>query len=84
MKPTTLAVHISHFLSHYLAGQRNLSPNTIKAYRDVFVLLLRFCRDVKGIAIERLGLEQIDVQLVDAFLDHLEKVRGVGIRIEHS
>jgi len=41
MKPTTLSVHISHFLSHYLAGQRNLSPNTVKAYRDVFVLLLR-------------------------------------------
>ena len=45
MKPTTLSVHLNHFLSEYLAGQRNLGPNTIKAYRDVFVLLLRFCRD---------------------------------------
>ena len=71
MKPTTLSVHVSHFLSHYLAGQRNLSPNTIKAYRDVFVLLLRFCRDAKGISVERLGLEQIDAQLVTDFLDHL-------------
>jgi integrase/recombinase XerD len=80
MKPTTLSVHISRFLSHYLADQRNLSPNTIKAYRDVFVLLLRFCRDERGIAVERLKLEQIDVQLVDAFLDHLEKVRHCSIR----
>ena len=80
MKPTTLSVHISHFLSHYLAGQRNLSPNTIKAYRDVFVLLLRFCRDVKGIAVERLGLEQIDARLVGAFLDHLEQERHCSIR----
>ena len=80
MNPTTLAVHISHFLSHYLAGQRNLSPNTIKAYRDVFVLLLRFCRDAKGIAIERLELEQIDAQLVGAFLDHLEQERHCSIR----
>ena len=61
MKPTTLSVHISHFLNHYLAGQRNLSPNTIKAYRDVFVLLLRFCRDSKGVAVEKLELQQIDV-----------------------
>ena len=80
MKPTTLSVHVSHFLSHYLAGQRNLSPNTIKAYRDVFVLLLRFCRDVKRIAVEKLSLEQIDAELVGAFLDHLEKERHCSIR----
>jgi site-specific recombinase XerD len=52
-----------------------VSPNTIKAYRDVFTLLLRFCRDVKGIAPERLRLEQIDVSLVDAFLDYLQRER---------
>ncbi|MCB1881865.1 MAG: tyrosine-type recombinase/integrase [Gammaproteobacteria bacterium] len=80
MKPTTLAMHISQFLSHYLAGQRNLSPNTIKAYRDVFVLLLRFCRDEKGIAVERLELEKIDAQLVGAFLDHLEQERHCSLR----
>lgn len=80
MKPTTLAMHISQFLSHYLAGQRNLSPNTIKAYRDVFVLLLRFCRDEKGIAVERLELEQIDAQLVGVFLDHLEQERHCSLR----
>jgi integrase/recombinase XerD len=75
MKPTDFSVHVTSFLTHYLAGQRNLSPNTIKAYRDVFTLLLRFCRDVRGIAPERLRLEQIDVSLVEAFLDHLEKER---------
>jgi integrase/recombinase XerD len=75
MKPTTFSIHVKTFLTHYLAAQRNVSPNTIKAYRDVFTLLLRFCRDVRGIALERLGLEQIDVSLVEAFLDYLEKER---------
>jgi integrase/recombinase XerD len=75
MKPTDFSIHLSKFLSYYLAGQRNLSPNTIKAYRDVFMLLLRFCRDVKDIAIEKLQLEQIDVDLVMAFLGHIEKDR---------
>lgn len=75
MKPTDFAIHLSNFLSHYLAGQRNLSPNTIRAYRDVFILLLRFCRDVKGIAIEKLRLKHIDVDLVDAFLEYIEKDR---------
>ena len=80
MKPTTLSVHVSHFLSHYLPGQRNPSPNTLKAYRDAFVLLLRFCRDGKGIAVERLVLEQIDDRLLGAFLDYLEQERHYSIR----
>ena len=55
MKPTDLSVHVTNFLTRYLAGQRNLSPNTIKAYRDVFTLMLRFGRDGRGIAVERLS-----------------------------
>ena len=31
MKPTDLSLHVTNFLTRYLAGQRNLSPNTIKA-----------------------------------------------------
>jgi site-specific recombinase XerD len=72
MKPTDFSIHVTSFLTHHLAAQRNLSSNTIKAYRDVFTLFLRFCRDVQGIAPERLRLEQIDVSLVESFLDHLE------------
>jgi integrase/recombinase XerD len=75
MKPTTFSIHVKTFLTHYLAAQRNVSPNTIKAYRDVFTLLLRFCRDIQGIALERLRIEQIDVSLIEAFLDYLEKER---------
>jgi len=79
MKPTDFSVHVTNFLMHYLAALRNLSPNTIKAYRDVFTLLLRFCRDVRGVALERLSLAQIDVPLVEAFLDHLANDRHVSI-----
>jgi site-specific recombinase XerD len=79
MKPTDLSVHLTNFLTHHLAGQRNLSPNTIKAYRDVFMLLLRFCRDVRGIALERLSLAKIDAPLVEAFLDHLANDRHSSI-----
>ena len=31
MKPTDLSLHVTNYLTRYLAGQRNLSPNTIKA-----------------------------------------------------
>jgi site-specific recombinase XerD len=83
MKPTDFSVHLTNFLSHYLAAQRNLSPNTIKAYRDVFTLLLRFCRDVRGIALERLSLAQIDAPLVEAFLDHLRNDRHSTISTQN-
>ena len=84
MKPTDFSAHVTHFLTHYLAAQRNLSPNTVKAYRDVFTLLLRFCRDRRGIALERLSLAQIDSSLVEAFLDHLGKDRQVSIGTQNQ
>jgi integrase/recombinase XerD len=80
MKPTDFSIHVTDFLTHYLGAQRNLSPNTIKAYRDVFTLLLRFCRDVRGIAPEKLRLAQIDVSLVEAFLDYLGTNRNSSPR----
>jgi site-specific recombinase XerD len=83
MKPTDFSVHVTNFLTHYLAAQRNLSPNTIKAYRDVFILLLRFCRDVRDIALERLSLAQINASLVEAFLDHLANDRHAAIRTQN-
>ena len=80
MKPTDLSVHLTAYLSHHLAAQRNLSPNTIRAYRDTFTLLLRYCRDQRGMPLERLSLKQMDVPLVEAFLDHLQDDRQASIR----
>jgi len=75
MKPTDLAVQLHAFLTRYLAMQRNLSPHTIKSYRDTFTLLLRYCRDTAGLAIERLTLAQVQPTLITAFLADLEEHR---------
>ncbi|KTD58857.1 integrase [Legionella santicrucis] len=75
MKPTNLSIHLTHFLTDYIVGKRNLSPNPVKAYRDVFILLLQFCRDIKGIPLEKLSLEHIDIILVESFLEYLEQQR---------
>ena len=80
MKPTDLSVHLTDFLTHHLTARRNLSPNTIRAYRDTFTLLLRYCRDLRNMPLERLSLKEIDVPLVEAFLDHLEQDRHVSVR----
>ncbi|HAT8881828.1 TPA: tyrosine-type recombinase/integrase [Legionella pneumophila subsp. pneumophila] len=79
MNPTDLSIHLTHFLTDYIVGKRNLSLNTVKAYRDVFILLLEFSRDIKGIPLEKLCVAHIDVDLVESFLDYLEKERHCKI-----
>jgi integrase/recombinase XerD len=79
MTPTDFAKALTRFLGQYLPAQRAVSPHTISAYRDTFTLLLRYCRDVKGITPERLRLEQVDVSLVADFLEHLQQERQCGV-----
>ena len=75
-KPTDLALRLSHFLGQYLPAQRSVSPNTVKSYRDTFVLLLRYCEQSLGVATERLTLDRLDAPLLLDFLKHLEADRG--------
>jgi site-specific recombinase XerD len=84
MTPTNLAKLLQTFLADYLPMQRNLSPHTIRSYRDVMILLLRFCRDSRGLAIEHLRLEQLDAKLIIEFLDFLETDRGCAIRTRNQ
>jgi len=79
MKPTDLSIYLTRFLTDYIVGKRNLSPNTVKAYRDTFILLLQFCQDIKNIPLEKLYLKHIDVALVESFLEYLQKQRHCTI-----
>jgi site-specific recombinase XerD len=79
MKPTDFAKALSHYLSLYLPGQRNVSPNTIKSYRDTFKLFLMYCKQGCGLCIEHLCLQRIDEPLVVGFLLWLEQDRKSSI-----
>ena len=79
MKPTDFAKALSHYLSVYLPGQRNVSPNTIKSYRDTFKLFLIYCKQDCGLSIEHLCLQRIDEPLVVGFLSWLEQERKSSI-----
>ncbi len=79
MKPTDFAKALSHYLAVYLPGQRNVSANTIKSYRDTFKLFLRYCKQGCNLSTERLCLKHIDKRLVLGFLDWLEKDRNNSV-----
>jgi len=78
-KPSQFASLLTSYLSEYLPGQRNLSSNTIRSYRDTFRLLLQFCRDEKHLKIEKLDLRSFDEQLIKEFLAWLERERHCSV-----
>lgn len=80
MTPTDFARHLTGFLTTYLAGQRNASSNTIRSYRDTFVLLLRYLRDVHGRPVEKVTIGTLNAPLVVAFLEHLQTERQCSPR----
>jgi len=81
MKPTaTLAVLLEGFFTQRLMKQRQASPHTIASYRDTFRLLLRFTQQRLNKPPSRLAFEEIDAPLITAFLEDLEKHRGITAR----
>ena len=75
MKSTDFAKCLSNYLSIYLPVRKNVSENTIKSYRDTFKLFLTYCQDAVGIKVERVGFCDIDLKLIENFLDWLAAER---------
>ena len=70
---------LTKFLGEYLPSQRNMSSNTVKSYRDTFMLLLRYCLEKKKIILEQLKTIQIDALLIVDFLSYLETERQCSL-----
>ena len=73
---TALAATMQAFFTERLIGQRQASPHTIAAYRDTFRLLLAFAQRRTGIKPHALDIDDLNVEMITAFLDHLERDRG--------
>jgi site-specific recombinase XerD len=82
MKTTTLSLAplLERFFTQRLMQQRQASPHTISSYRDTFRLLLKFAQQRLHTSPAFLTLEAIDASMIVAFLDHLEKHRGLSAR----
>jgi site-specific recombinase XerD len=81
---TTLAPTLQAFFTDRLVRQRQVSPNTIAAYRDTLRLLLTFTSQRTGVPPSRLDLADLDAPLIAAFLDHLEHERGNSVRTRNA
>jgi len=70
---------VRRFLVEHLVGERNLSRNTQKSYRDTLRLLLPFVVEQTRIPIDRMEVEAVSADVVRAFLTDLEGSRGCQI-----
>jgi site-specific recombinase XerD len=77
---TSLAPLLESFFVQRLMQQRQASPHTISSYRDTFRQFLAFAQQRLHQPPSRLSIEQIDAPLIVAFLDELEKQRGITVR----
>lgn len=67
--------YLTDFLFKYLPGERGASHNTIAAYRDTFVLLIRYIETEKNIKVNKLNISHITHKLILEFLDWLQSER---------
>lgn len=80
----TLARLLQDFFRIHLVARRNVSPNTLRAYRDALVLLLRFAAGRVGRDVTALELIDLDRDIVLAFLDSLEVGRRNSVRTRNA
>lgn len=84
MKQTDFARTLTRFLSDYLPGQRNVSTNTIKSYRDTFKQVLFYCNSELNIKPEHLTFDKFKVETIRDFLLWLERTRNVSINTRNQ
>ena len=70
-----LSTCLNQFFAQYLPRIKGSSEKTIHAYRDAYRLILPFAADYYHIKIASLRIEHLTVELIIAFLNHLEKNR---------
>jgi site-specific recombinase XerD len=83
-KPPSFAALAQAFFAEHLQQQRAMSPRTVAAYRDAFVLFLDFAKSRLRKQPTAIRLREITPTLILAFLDHLEHERGNSVRSRNA
>lgn len=81
---TPLGPHLTVFLREYIPGLREMSVQTSETYSYAFQLLVCFAATRLKTTPSALSIEQLDANLVLAFLEHIEKERGNCARTRNS
>lgn len=80
----SLASLLESFFRHRLTKQRNASRSTIASYRDALRLLIVFAAERTGRKPSSLAVENIDRDMILAFLDELEQKRKNTVQTRNA
>jgi len=83
-EPSLVGPWVRRFLLEHLVGERNLSVNTQKSYRDMLMQLLPFIAEHSGKSVDRLAVADISTKRVRQFLQHIEAGRHCGARTRNQ
>ncbi len=75
---------VQMFFTQYLIEQRALSPRTVAAYRDTFMLFLTFAQKHLAKSATALIMADLTPKLILAFLDYLEQERHNSVRSRNA
>ena len=75
-----IASTLQSFFTDRLVNQRRASSRTIASYRDSLRLLVVFVHNRTGKTPSAIDWDDLNVESISAFLDHLETGRGNGTR----
>src|SRR5690625_5162813 len=73
---SSIAPTLQGFFTERLVKHRHVSPRTIASYRDSLKLLFEFVQQQTGKLPATLDWNDLDTDVITAFLDHLETARG--------
>jgi len=76
---TDFAKYLESFFTDYLAAEQGVSKNTIRSYRDTFVLLIDYMNDNQNISVNKLLMKDFNRDRIIGFLNWLEIIRNNGI-----
>lgn len=71
-----IADYLRPFLLHYLPLEKGSPQNTVLSYRDTIKLLLCFAADTLHRSVDELTVDELNMELILAFLDYLESERN--------
>jgi site-specific recombinase XerD len=71
-----IQILIEKYFLQWLMAQRNVSPETIKSYRDTFRLYLRYIEKHLHLTLAKISIDQFDADHILGFLSYLDKERG--------
>lgn len=76
---TSLFPLVHDYLKIYLPKQRNVSPNTIRAYRKALEGLFDYVKERKQISLSNVTFEHLTAEMILSYLEYLETERGCSV-----